>query len=151
MKQEFVTSTGTVIVERDVLYVRKKLDVIPRKMVLRNIFALCFLIRFIAAFSEEPVSKRNFEIFLYGVGTVILLGPIVYDLVTKSYAKRIPLRQIEFYRTEEDINGLETHVHLTLPLGRTRTFSFRKLENQLGPFLETLATFQIYEREPQLT
>lgn len=88
---------------------------------------------------------------LYGVGTLIWLTPLIYNLVHKSYSKRIPLQRVEYYRTEEDINGLETHVHLALRFGRVRTLSFRKLENHLAPFLKALATFQVYEEEPQFT
>ena len=149
MKQEFVTSTGTVTLERDVLHVQQKINFLYYKTLFQILLAVSFAARFAAAFYEEPVSKRNFEIFLYGIGTLIWLTPLLFQFVTKSYAKRIPLRRIEYYKTEEDVNGLEMHVHLVLPLGRTRTISFRKLENQLDPFLKALATYQVFEQEPQ--
>lgn len=52
MKQEFVTSTGTVTLERDVLYVRQKINVIFYKTLFQIILAASFGARFIAAFYE---------------------------------------------------------------------------------------------------
>jgi len=141
MRQEFVTTTGIAVVENNILYVKRKTGS-NYKTLFRIVVSLLFIYRVLLEIEKEPSPKRSIGIFVYSVATLIWLTPLIYDLFTKSLSNRILLTKIESYKIEEDVNGLEVHLILQHSF-RKKIITFRKLENQLEPFIAALEANQI--------
>ena len=74
----------------------------------------------------------------YGAELVILAYKAVFQ---QSFARRIPLRRLNFFRLEADPNGLETHLYLTLRSGRERKISIRTREKEFEALAEVLSCY----------
>jgi len=140
MVQEFITSNGKVIRERDVLFV-KTLKHGFWSPVLHISLPFFILIIFILQFFRETDLEfaYYFRIIFWG----FLLSsqvPILYDiLIKRSFSNRIPLSRILSFEVKPDEVGLETFVILKLKSGRNRKINFRTLEKQYEPFTELVS------------
>ena len=134
MQQEFISSYGKVILENNIVFIRKIKPSLTFSEVVRVMAPVFFLIRFVFYIFEDNTPERNFGLVLFGLLSILHGIEPGYDLYkalfTKSFAKRIPLQKIHGYRVEDDANCLEVHLFLQLRSGRERKITFRKLEEQ---------------------
>lgn len=139
MKQGFVSLYGRITIERDVLYFRSPYLPFEKTAFVQIGFeCLCiaaFIIRLVSA--DKPMD--NFMTIVFGV-LVLSRFPDMYDKFFRtSYASRIPLSAIQYFTLEDDPHGIQTEIKLHLKNGRYKTIVFRKLENQLEPFVALLS------------
>lgn len=142
MNQEYITSTGRVIVERDVLHLRYEnkpfsqsafFDFLPVVLLILPLLHL-------ADFENNP--RWFFRMFFY-LTLVSMYGSKLYDVIfRKSFATRIPVTNIRKIETKPDetASGLETKLLLYLQSGRIRTIVFRTREHQWEPLSEYLSS-----------
>lgn len=143
MQQEFISSYGKVILENNVLFIRKRKPSLTFSEVARVLFPVILITRFVLYFFEEDSPKQSVGLVIFGVLSLFYgleLGHKLYRiLIRQSFANRIPLHKIKSHRLEEDANGLDMHLFLQLRSGRERKISFRKLEKQYEGLLSILA------------
>jgi hypothetical protein len=143
MKQEFITSKGKVINERNILFIKYFKLPFSETVLYKVLFGFLppiMLISFLF-FLEGPIDFY-FKVLLWLLFTVNNFNHLWDVLVRLSFSNRIPLDRITAFDVKDDINGLETIVTLTLKSGRKRIIPFRTLEKQYEPFTE-LITQQI--------
>jgi hypothetical protein len=143
MRQDYITSTGIVTIEKNIVYIRRKIGGLNYKLLFEFLVPLVFITRFVFKLSEDPSPGRSMGVFVYGLGSLLTIVPLLYTLFRKSFSNRIPIQKIQAYKIEEDPNGLEIHLILRLNSGRERIISFRKLEHQLEAFVAALAYYEI--------
>ena len=143
MRQEYVTSHGAIILENNIIHIRKKIKGIQYRVFFEIFIPVFFIARFVLKLMEDPSPSRHVGIILLGFLSLLSLGPLLYNLFRRSYANRIEIRNIQSYKTEDDGNGLEVHLILRLSSGRERIISFRKRENQLESFIAALNYYEI--------
>ena len=147
MKQEFVTLYGKAIVERDVLFIRNFDVPFTRTGLFRIIYELAFLGVFVLAFFKDDGPRKYVSLLVWGF-LLLTRFPQWYDILfRRSFANRIPLKNIRSATTENDHHGLNSFVHLQLSNGRTRKIAFRTMEKQYEAFI-TAISHQIIQ--PQL-
>ena len=137
-QQEFVTLYGKAIVERDVLFVRNFDVPFTRTSLFRIFYELCFLALFVLSFFREDGFKYVFTIF-WGILFLTRFENWYEILIKRSYASRIPLKNIRSVTTEADQFGLNTNVRLHLRNGRHRVILFRTMEKQYEGFIEFIS------------
>lgn len=141
MKQSFVTVYGKAIIENNTLFIRLTDVPFSRSTFAAILREVVFVLVFILQFFREDEIKQKIGIVVWGLLMIFEL-PKIYELVFKrSYSNRIPIQNIQSFKSHDHINGLETIVTLYLKSGRQRVIPFRKLENQTGPFLEMLSQY----------
>ena len=140
MKHEFVTLYGKATIEREVLYLR-----VPYLPFEKTAFAqigieMVFISLLVSRFFSLDTTMR---IMITLIWSLLILSrvPLMYDKFFKrNYSRRIPLSAITNITTEDDVHGLQTEVKLHLKNGRYKKITFRKLENQHQPFIETVSS-----------
>ena len=140
MKKTFITSKGSVEIERNVLFIKNRKFNFHETGFARIIWALlppaCLIL---ILFFFEDAFKYYVRVVFFGIWTIDRI-PSIYTLLLKtSFRKRIPLEQIESVNIVEDKNGLEVHLLLLLKNKRIRSIPFRKLEKQYEEFLENIS------------
>jgi hypothetical protein len=146
MTQEFVTTKGKAVVEREVLYL-KNLSWQFHHSLLYELFVPLFWF-FIAALKFIDAADP-FEYFMAGVITVLAFchGYPLYDvLFRRSLVSRIPLGRIFSFELETAPSGLETYVILRLKSGRYKKIAFRTREHEYEAFTALLSQ---YTHQPQ--
>ncbi|HVE61180.1 MAG TPA: hypothetical protein VNA26_05145 [Chitinophagaceae bacterium] len=143
MVQEFITSNGKVIKERDVLFIRNLKLSFSNTILYQVGFPFIALIGFILQF----IRATDIEFVYYSriVFWGIILSsqiPALYDILTKrSFAKRIAINRINSFEIKPDGIGLETFVILHLKSGRYKKIIFRTLEKQYEPFIQLVSQY----------
>lgn len=138
MKQEFITSNGKVVRERDILFVKTLKLHFSESLLGQWLWALVPVLAIASStlLQEGPARLTGlFYLFLF-FDNLKLLYRLVF---VKSFAGRIPLQNIISFETKNDHTGLETEVILKLKSGRYRTVKFRTLENQYQSFTELIS------------
>lgn len=146
MKQEYLTSRGKLIVERDVLYIRNLKSSIGDTILGLTFYPLIALILSVLRFVS---AEDNMDYFVGLIWGIIFLanGYSIYDvLFRRSFSKRIPVQRIKSFELKPDQFGLETELIMHLKNGRYRSVFFRTMENQYKPLAEYLSAHQL---EPQ--
>ncbi|MGZ8543954.1 MAG: hypothetical protein ACXWV0_01595 [Flavisolibacter sp.] len=142
MNQEYITTAGKVIVERDILYVRTQknhftqtifFDFLPLVLMVLPILHFVY-------FENNP--RWYLRMFLYLSIFFMYGGNLYYVIFKKSFANRIPIQRIKMFdiKPDETASGLETKVQLHLSSGRIKTIVFRTREHQWEPFTEYLSS-----------
>jgi len=138
MSQNFITTNGSVVIERNILFVKTAKLNFAQSAVGQWLWALVPMVSIAISLSKESQTAKWASVLvsiLVFSKNLQLLKKLVFD---KSFASRIPVQNILSFTTEDDSRGLETLVHLKLSSGRTRTVSFRTIEQQFEPFLQHL-------------
>ena len=139
MKQEFITSRGKVILERDILYIRN-LDGAFHHTLLYEIGPPILWLT--VAVTKVATAETPFDFFFSAVFCILAIfhaGPL-YDVVfRRSLSRRIHLNRITTYEVKDDAIGLETIVTLRLRNGRYKKIAFRTLERQYEAFTALLS------------
>jgi len=141
MKQEFITSIGKVIRERDVLFIKNLNFKFHHGLVYELLPPIAWILYALSWFISI---ENNFELFMGFVVSFIAFFHFYpfYDLIFKrSLSKRIPLQRIESFEVKQGESLLETDVILHLKNGRYRKIVFRTLEKQYEPFTELLSQY----------
>ena len=148
MTQEFTTTKGKAVLERNVLYL-KNLDWRFHHSILYELIVPLFWIMItIMKFYEAREPFEYFVAFVL-VTLAIFHGYPIYDLLfRRSLSARIPMVKIVDFTTENSLSGLETFVILKLKSGRYRKIAFRTKEPDHEAFTDMLAQ-SIHK--PQLT
>ncbi|RYZ59112.1 MAG: hypothetical protein EOO14_08820 [Chitinophagaceae bacterium] len=145
MQQTFVFSHGKVVLENGILYIRKTKPSYTLSEALLAILPFTFAARFVLYLEDEDSSKRNAGLVITGflVVSYLLLNITTYYtlLFKRSFSNRIPVKNINASRVEEDNNGLEVHFFLQLKSGRERKITFRKLEKQYEELAVALSQY----------
>jgi hypothetical protein len=137
--QEYVTTYGKVILERDVLYLRSMYLPYSKSGFARISFALIWVVAFLIQFAFPGGLEKYVRIIFWSI-LLLLRMPDIYDILfRRSYAARIPLNRIASFSVHEDHFGYRTIVRLDLKNGRYRKIIFRKLEHQAESFTEKIA------------
>ncbi len=140
MKQEFITVSGKVIIEKNILLIRAFYFRVNWSIILKLIVPLLIWMMFIVLLFDEPKdSKWNFRIFMWGLMSVLQLPNIYEMLIQRSYSNSIPLNKIKSFEVKQDIVGYITLVIIKLKNGRYRTIKFRTLEKQYESFTELVS------------
>jgi hypothetical protein len=140
MKQEFITVSGKVIIEKNILLIRAFYFRVNWSIILKLIVPLLIWMMFIVLLFDEPKdSKWNFRIFMWGLMSVLQLPNIYEMLIQRSYSNSIPLNKIKSFEVKQDIVGYITLVIIKLKNGRNRTIKFRTLEKQYESFTELVS------------
>ena len=140
MKQEFITVSGKVIIEKNILLIRAFYFRVNWSIILKLIVPLLIWMMFIVLLFDEPKdSKWNFRIFMWGLMSVLQLPNIYEMLIQRSYSNSIPLNRIKSFEVKQDIVGYITLVIIKLKNGRYRTIKFRTLEKQYESFTELVS------------
>jgi hypothetical protein len=140
MQQQFITSRGKAVIERDILYINNiKADPVFAFNLLQLIIVCAWLLSEMTGLGHDVLSIPA-EIG----GTILILNifnivPIFKFLFKKCLSNRIPLHRIISYEIKEDDNGLENEVILHLRSGRYKSIAFRKLEKEDERFLEIIS------------
>ncbi len=140
MVQEFITSKGKVINERNILFFRN-LTLYFRDTILSEVFVFLALVT-LFLFKIFETEKNNADYFEAVIIAIMALfnGERFYDILFKrSLSKRIPLNRIKSFEIKPDQIGLETFVILHLKSGRYKKIVFRTLEKQYEPFTELVS------------
>lgn len=139
MKKGFVSSRGSVEVERDILFIKNKKSYFFETGFAKIAYSLIPPIGlFIVFFMDYDPFRFFMRVLLFGIWTLDRI-PSLYRLIFKtSFSKRIPLQNIVSAETKEDIHGLEVDVLLHLRNNRVRVIPFRKLEKQYEELLSVL-------------
>ncbi len=147
MKQEFVTSKGKVLIERNILFYKIYKWNFTDTLLWKYLLAFGPILLFLIILFEENVPKK----YLHIITVLIIVFNYfhhLYDVVIKlSFSNRIPLERIVSFEVKEDVYGLEKNVNLKLKSGRIRIIPFRTLEKQYEPFIEFLS---LHILQPQL-
>lgn len=138
MKQEFITSNGKVVNERNILFIKTLNLHFSETLIAQWLWALVPLlaIAFSTFLQEGPKTLSGLFYLILFLDNLKLLYKLVF---VKSFACRIPLQNIISFETKPDNIGLETDVILKLRSGRYRTVKFRMLENQYQRFTELIS------------
>lgn len=145
MNQEFITSIGKVIRERDVLFLKTLKGGFTNTIVYENGYPFVVFIIFCLQF----IRWTEVEFFYYYriVFWAILFSTCassLYDTIAKkSFAKSNPLNRIKSFDIKEGESELETVVIIHLKNGRYRKIAFRTLEKQYEPFTELLSQYSM--------
>ena len=138
MKQEFIISSGKIIVERNILYLRRLVfHEYSRKMdwLLPGVF-ICW------AVLKWSDIENNFDYFSAFVISTLALFNIypLYDIFfRRCWSNRIPLSRIVSFELKDAENTIEKHLILHLRSGRYKKIAFRNLEQQYEPFIELIS------------
>jgi hypothetical protein len=134
MKQEFITSHGKVIIERDKIFIQRiKRDITWKAITIIFFILACFFVVI------SPDFTSWFHVFFW---LFIAIGEnfnFIKKLPRKSFKNRILISEIESTSFIHDVNGFDTNVELKLTSGKTRSLRFRKLENQYQSFIEAVS------------
>ena len=147
MTQEFVTTKGKAVVEREVLYL-KNLSWQFHHSLLYELSVPLFW--FLAAVWKFIEADYPFGYFIAGGITLLAFshGYPLYDVIfRRSLVSRIPLRRILSYELETSPSGLETYVILQLKSGRYKKIGFRTREHEYEAFTDLLAQY-IHQPQP---
>jgi hypothetical protein len=147
MNQQFITSNGRIINERNILFIKTQKLRLGETFVGKLLWVLVPVFAIILSILSAQQVKDYFSPLI-----IVLLFfdnfKLLYQLLfTRSFASRIPLKDIRSFELREDLTGLEIQVHLKLRSGRVRVIFFRTLEKQYEPFLVLVSQFTI---QPQL-
>lgn len=140
MKQEFVTLYGRAVIEGDTLFFRSPYLPFTKTPFAQIGYELVFVLAFVMQFYREPGARRNMGIVVFGFLLLTHLPALYQKLVKDSYATRIPLSRIISVEAADDHHGLQTAVTLHLKNGRHKKVTFRKLEGQMGAFIQAVST-----------
>jgi hypothetical protein len=140
MKKTFITSKGSIELDRNVLFIRTRKFYFHETGFARIIWALLPLVFLILVLClEHDPFKFYVRVVFFAIWTIDKM-PLLYRLVLKtSFSNRIPVERIESVEIEEDRNGLEVHLLLRLKNNRVRRIAFRKLEKQYEELLESIS------------
>jgi hypothetical protein len=145
MQQAFITSTGKVYLENEILFIRKLKPSLTFSQVATVAFPVFIILRFIMYVFENNTLERNVGLVVLGFLSLFYGMELGYKLFkavwTRSFSNRIALQQIQSFRTEDDANGLEVHLFLRLRSGRERKITFRKLEKQYEELILILSPY----------
>lgn len=139
MKQEFTTTYGSVVIERKVLFIRNVDVPFSRTAFAQIAWEFIFIVVFALQFYRSDGPIYYVRMALWGMVLISRFPNLLDLLVRRSYANRIPIRNIVSVTREEDKSGLQVIVRLHLVNGRSRKIFFRKLENQAESFMEQLS------------
>jgi len=142
MNQEYITSSGKLIVQKDVLYVRTQKDLFTQPIFFDFLPVLLIIVPVIHLVYFENNPRWYFRMVFY-FGLFLMYGKNIFNvLFKKSFATRIPVSRIRMFeiKPDETASGLETKLLLHLNSGRIKTIAFRTRENQLEPFTEYLTS-----------
>jgi hypothetical protein len=139
MKQEFISSEGKIINERNILFIKRLNARFHHTIVYELRYPLIFCIwAMIKWFStEEP-----FDIFVACIITGLALShsyPLYDILFKRCLSNRIPLNRINSFELKDGDTVLDRHVILHLDSGRYKKIAFRSLEKQYEPFIELIS------------
>ena len=135
MKQEFITSKGKVIIERDTLFIKYSKFHFTETIFFEIGLPVAFFILIIASFILAETPWEYFKTIIYTLVFGSQLYRFYINLFKKSFASRIPLDRIKSFEIKPHIDGLEQEVNLKLKNGRYHSILFRNLENQYQPFI----------------
>jgi hypothetical protein len=139
MKQEFATLYGRIIIERDVLYLHAPYLPFEKTAFAQVAYELLWMALFAMRLFGADTPTRIVITVIFGL-LVLSRLPNMYDKFFKrSYASRISLSSIRNFTVKDDHHGLQTELKLQLRNGRYKSIIFRKLENQLEPFIAYLS------------
>jgi hypothetical protein len=133
MKQEFITTHGKVVIERDKIFLIPQLA--GGNYYLNNLFILIVCI--ITAY-EVGADKASF-LGIVAIISLIEIYPFIKRSFTESTRNRILLNEIKHITVEPPKNEFETLVKLHLNSAKPRIIKFRTLENQYQPFIEAVS------------
>jgi hypothetical protein len=143
MKQEFISSNGKVVIERDNLYFKNIKTPLDETAFWKILLLAAPLLLFIMNLMRD--NPRGYAgAVLWGFLFVLRLPDLYEFLFQSSYASRIQLRNIVGVEVIPDTAGLEVYLKIQLKSGRYRKIIFRKLEGQYEPLVEL-----IYQRMAQ--
>ncbi|MGI8600159.1 MAG: hypothetical protein ACR2KB_12975 [Chitinophagaceae bacterium] len=134
MKQEFITTYGKIIIERDKLFIQR----VKRELSWKSI-SFFFLVGAIILVIITPVISRWIMLIIWAIHFIVEHFETIKKLPETSFKNRILLSEIESTSYTDDVSGFDTIVSLKLSSGKTRHIKFRKLENQYHPFIEAVS------------
>jgi hypothetical protein len=134
MKQEFITSNGKVIIERDKIYIQN----LRRNITNKAISGWIFFIAIIFA-ALVPAFSQWYMVVFFGIFALVDNFQFIKQLPTLSFKNRILISEIEKVSFNDDPEGFDTIVNLHLVSGKCRRIKFRKLEHQYDSFLEAVS------------
>jgi hypothetical protein len=144
MKQEFITSRGKLIIERNIIFNRVKKVHLSESIAYKLFLAFVPPIVFILTlFFEDLGPKKYIHLVMWGIFIFINFHHLIDVLIKLSFSNRIPINSIQSFEIKEDDLGLETFVHLRLKSGRTRKIVFRTLEMEYEPFTALLSQHSV--------
>lgn len=148
MKQEFITSNGKIVNERNILFIKTLKWRLGETFIGKLLWALVPVFAILISTLGNQDIKDYFPLWII-VALYFKNFKLLYQLLfTRSFASRIPLDSIRsFELKEDDSTGLETNVYLTLSSGRVRVIPFRTLEKEHELFLALVSQFTT---QPQL-
>ena len=134
MKQEFITTHGKVVIERDKIFIFED----EPGATAREIYFFVFIVlQVTGGFFNIPEMKWISLVFGL-LGTIYIILPFLKHK-NQSSKTRILLKKITKISNEDDNDGINTWVKLYLSSGKIRYIKFRKLENQYQPFIEAVS------------
>lgn len=140
MQQEFITSRGKVVIERNILYINHvKADPVFSFNIFQGMLLCAWLLFEVTGLNDGVLSLPS------GIaGTLLFFNifnivPFYKFLFKKCLSNRIPLHRIISYEIKEDYFGLENEIILHLRSGRYKSIAFRKLEKEDVRFLEIIS------------
>jgi hypothetical protein len=133
MKQEFITTQGKVILENNMVRIKK---LIHRS---NGENSYLFSGAFYCLFLLSTDSKITPLVYIMLGIICFIFFVILFELFfIKTWKNHFPIEQIKSYRVDRDLVGLETKVTLVLKSNRHKEIYFRNHEHQLDGFLEAV-------------
>ena len=136
MEREFITTNGKVTIENGVLQ-SKTFITRPSSTWFWVLFLLMYAVTKLNDDTKAKPISIIFLIFL-GAGLLFLLSEVLF---VNTWKRKISLNDIKSYKINHDNYGLESEVILFLKSGRQKKITFRNLERQMEPFLETITEY----------
>ena len=140
MKKTFITSNGSIELERNILFIKNRKFIFYETGFARIAWSLLPPVLLVLVFFTLTDPFRLFmQVVFFGLLTLDRI-PTIYNLLfITSFSKRIPVEKIESVDAIEDKNRLEVQLLLHLKNKRVRTIPFRKLEKQYEELIETIS------------
>ncbi|RYZ59064.1 MAG: hypothetical protein EOO14_08865 [Chitinophagaceae bacterium] len=140
MKQEFVTTTGLVSIEQGLVRFERKVLSMNYQLLAEIGLPIFFVLRFFSLLEKDTSPMKNIGLLIYGILSLMGIISLLYTVFKRSFSNQIFVQNIRSYRVQEQANGLEVQLTLILKSGRERIVTFRKLENQVEPFVNALSS-----------
>jgi hypothetical protein len=134
MKQEFITTYGKVVIERDKIFIFEE----DPGSIAREIYFFVFIALQLAGRVFNVPEMKWISLVFGLLGTIYSILPF-FKHKNQSSKSRILIKKITNISNEDDKDGINTLVKLYLSSGKIRYIKFRKLENQYQPFIEAVS------------
>ena len=127
---EFITSTGKLIVDGDMLQV---INLKERSSFGNKYLVWWLLIGMANIYPKEKIKSMDY--FIAAISGVVLLGYLADFFYRNKWKNRFHIGRIKSIFTEPDAEGLETKVVLHFRSGTAKEIFFRTSENQHERFV----------------